>query len=106
MLSTVGYGDYYPITDIERVAAVIIMMACVAIFSFIMSSFMEIIKNYQKKMGTPDIQEPLNKWFISLERFKKGTPVSGSLIHDMTQDINYFNQNDKIGFLKHDIKFS
>ena len=59
MLATVGYGDYYPIRDIERVAAVIIMLACVAIFSFIMSRFMGIIQNYQKKMGTPDIQDAL-----------------------------------------------
>ena len=43
MLSTVGYGDYYPISDREKVASVIIMLACVAIFSFIMNSFMEII---------------------------------------------------------------
>ena len=57
-------------------------------------------------MGTPDIQEPLNKWLTSLERFNKGTPVSSSLIQDMTHDINYFNWNDRIGFLKHDIKFS
>jgi len=101
MLSTVGYGDYYPITDIERVASVIIMLACVAIFSFIMSSFMEIIANYQKKMGTPDIQESLALWFISLERFNKGTPMPLSLMQEMTQDINYFNWNDRINFLRH-----
>jgi hypothetical protein len=80
MLSTVGYGDYYPISNIEQVASVIIMLACVAIFSFIMSSFMEIIQNYSKKMGTPDITDQLELWFVTLERFDKGTPMPPSLI--------------------------
>lgn len=100
MLATVGYGDYYPISDREKVASVIIMLACVAIFSFIMSSFMEIIQNYQKKMGTPDITDSLQLWFTSLERFNKGTPMPFSLIQDLTKDINYFTYNDRISFLK------
>lgn len=56
-------------------------------------------------MGTPDISGSLAKWFISLERFNKGTPISNSLILDLTSDINYFNWNDRIGFLQHDEKF-
>ena len=45
-LSTVGYGDYYPITDIEIMTAVSLMLCGVAFFSYIMGSFIEIISNY------------------------------------------------------------
>ena len=38
-LSTVGYGDYYyPVSNIERIVAVIIMLGGVAFFSYIMGT--------------------------------------------------------------------
>jgi potassium voltage-gated channel Eag-related subfamily H protein 8 len=46
-LSTVGYGDFYPISNTERVVAVIIMLLGVAFFSYIMGNFIEIISNYE-----------------------------------------------------------
>lgn len=45
-LSTVGYGDLYPITNIEKLFGICIMLAGVAFFSFIMSSFIEIISTF------------------------------------------------------------
>ena len=42
-LSTVGYGDYVPISNFERVVAAIIMLCGVAFFSYIMSNFIEIL---------------------------------------------------------------
>jgi len=42
-LSTVGYGDYYPINSSERIMAVAIMLVGVAFFSYIMGCFIEII---------------------------------------------------------------
>jgi len=53
-LSTVGYGDYYPISNLERICAVVIMLGGVAFFSYIMGNFIEIISSYKAKMGDPD----------------------------------------------------
>jgi potassium voltage-gated channel Eag-related subfamily H protein 8 len=53
-LSTVGYGDYFPISMMERIVAVVIMLGGVAFFSYIMGNFIEIISNYEKKMGVVD----------------------------------------------------
>ena len=36
MLSTVGYGDMYPISNVEKIVAVFCMMIGVAVFSVIM----------------------------------------------------------------------
>jgi voltage-gated potassium channel Kch len=46
-LSTVGYGDYFPISNEERIFAVIIMLGGVAFFSYIMGSFIEILSTYE-----------------------------------------------------------
>jgi potassium voltage-gated channel Eag-related subfamily H protein 8 len=75
MLSTVGYGDYYPISNLEMISAVVIMMGGVAFFSFIMGNFIEIISTYESKMGSPDKMPDLNKWLTSLERFNDMTPL-------------------------------
>ena len=39
MLSTVGYGDMYPISNLEKIVAVVCMMFGVALFSIIMGEF-------------------------------------------------------------------
>ena len=57
-------------------------------------------------MGTPDIQQPLRTWINSLERFSKGSPIKLSLIADITSDVNYFNQHDRISFLNENDNFS
>jgi hypothetical protein len=105
MLSTVGYGDYYPMSSREMIAAVIIMLACVAIFSFIMSSFLEIISSYNQKMDTVDKSEELDRWIISLERYTKGTPLNMSLINDITMGVQYFNSHDRVNYLRNGSNF-
>jgi len=45
-LSTVGYGDLYPISTAERLIVIIIMLGGVAYFSFIMGSFIGIIQSF------------------------------------------------------------
>ena len=42
-LSTVGYGDYHPVSNVERILAVLIMLGGVAFFSYIMGNFIEIV---------------------------------------------------------------
>jgi ABC-type glycerol-3-phosphate transport system permease component len=70
-LATVGYGDFFPISTIERVLSVVIMLCGVAFFSYIMNSFIEIISNYQKKMGAVDKTTDLQRWMLMLTRFTR-----------------------------------
>jgi len=53
-LSTVGYGDFYPISSLEMILCVVIMLGGVAFFSYIMGNFIEIISSYKAKMGNSD----------------------------------------------------
>ena len=73
-LSTVGYGDYFPISNYERLIAIIIMIMGVAFFSYIMGNFIEIISNYEKKMGEEFISKnsDLYEYILLLTRFNNG----------------------------------
>ena len=43
-LSTVGFGDLHPRSDFERLACAFILLFGVAIFSYIMGNFIEILQ--------------------------------------------------------------
>jgi hypothetical protein len=99
-LSTVGYGDYYPISDVEMIITSLVMLGGVAFFSYIMGNFIEIISNYDSKMGPVDKSEELNVWITSIERFtnKTRTNLSVSLVNQIISDQNYFWDNDRLGY--------
>lgn len=78
-LSTIGYGDLHPKSDIERVMASIIMIVGVVVFTFIMDSFNQIVhtlkRAYEENGDPPD----LVRWFKILKRFKKGKQLDPDL---------------------------
>lgn len=80
-LSTVGYGDLYPVSTLEMIFGIFIMLCGVAFFSFIMSSFIEIISNYDKKMGAIDKGTELHNWMTLLTRFTNNKPLPKTLIN-------------------------
>ena len=45
-LSTVGFGDYKPLADEERLFTVCIFLAGVSVFSYLMGIFIEILKKF------------------------------------------------------------
>jgi hypothetical protein len=71
-LTTTGYGDFLPRTQNEMILCSIIMLAGVAFFSFIMSSFINIISNYDKKMGDNSVNRDaiLTDWMTLVTRFR------------------------------------
>lgn len=45
-MSTVGFGDIYPMSDFERIVCIFILVFGVAIFSMIMGNFISIIEEF------------------------------------------------------------
>lgn len=89
-LSTVGYGDYYPFSDIEVVVSLVYILAGAAFFAFIMGSFIEIISNYQSKMGRVDRITPLRNWMTLMMRFTGDKPLSKTLNKQIETHFAYF----------------
>ena len=95
ILSTVGYGDYYPISNVEMLTALVVMLGGVAFFSYIMGNLLEIFKNYESKMGIVDRKGDLDQWIISLQRFTNRQPLPKSLHIKIEKDFIYFWGNDR-----------
>jgi hypothetical protein len=80
-LSTVGYGDLYPISTREMIVGIIVMLLGIVFFSHIMGSFIEIISNYDKRMGSVDRGTELHNWMTLLTRFTNNKPLPKTLIN-------------------------
>jgi len=74
-LSTVGFGDYTPRADEERIVIAVMLLTGVAIFSYIMGSFISIIKKWQELYEDFDQADDLLKFFSLLERFNGDIPI-------------------------------
>ena len=62
-LSTVGFGDYAPRSDVERVVCSFILMFGVSIFSYFMGNFIEILDQYQNLNAELDDADNLAMFF-------------------------------------------
>ena len=62
-LSTVGFGDYHPRSDFERLCCSLILLFGVAIFSIIMGNFAQILVSFNTFNAGLDDGDNLTKFF-------------------------------------------
>ena len=62
-LSTVGFGDYHPRSDMERLFCALILLFGVAIFSYVMGIFISILGTYNSLNADLDDGDNLSKFF-------------------------------------------
>ncbi len=95
-LSTVGYGDFYPISDYEMLIGIVVMLMGVAFFSYIMGSFIEIISNYDKMLGPQDQSGELHNWMSLLTRFTNNRPLPKNLIAQIDNHFQHFWAHNRL----------
>ncbi len=104
-LSTVGYGDLYPISTNEMLVGIIVMLLGIVFFSHIMGSFIEIISNYDKRMGSVDRGTELHNWMTLLTRFTNNKPLPKTLINQIDNHFAYYWANDRLNAISKDDEF-
>ncbi len=78
-LSTVGFGDLTPQTDTERAFTLLLMIVGAGFFSIVLSDFIDIINNFDKKMGVVDKGLDLHNWLTLLSSFTGNKPLPRTL---------------------------
>lgn len=68
-LSTVGFGDYNPRSNIERIFICFVLVIGVAIFSYFMCNFTQIIQEMGEIESTFSDGDNLTKFFGTIKRF-------------------------------------
>mgnify|MGYP006096351893 CR=1 FL=1 len=70
-LSTVGFGDYAPLADHERLIGAAMLLFGVLIFSYIMGKFLEMVDQVVVFNQSLEESEQLTKFFGVLNHFNK-----------------------------------
>ena len=71
-LSTIGFGDYHPVSDEERIIVVCGLLFGVMIFSFSMGVFIQILQNFQMLHVDLDDGDELEKFFGLIKSYNNG----------------------------------
>ena len=96
-LSTVGFGDFTPRSDVERGLCAIILLFGVAIFSYMMGIFINILDEF--KSMNQDIAdgagEKLSLFMNLMQKMNGGKSISLKLQNKITEFFEYKWKNDK-----------
>jgi len=95
----VGFGDFYPLSDLERILGAFVILFGVAIFSIIISEFLDLITNIQNILGEQTDDEMLEIFFVLLKSFNERKQVDETFVEEITEFLNYKWNNDKNYFL-------
>ena len=88
-LSTVGFGDYCPRSDLERLLGSIMLLFGVSIFSMAMGRFIEMVEQIKQFNQSLDEGDQLSRFFGVIERFNHGKPINIELKRDIEEHFNY-----------------
>ncbi len=94
-LATVGYGDYHPVSNAERIIGAIIILFGVAVFSFIMGNFIDMLMEFRIVTADNEDNSNLTKWFGLLARFNKGRPLPKEMAMKIEEYFYYYWANDR-----------
>jgi hypothetical protein len=97
-LATVGYGDIYARTNNEKLCAVVMMLGGVGYFSFVMSSFVDLIRTFTAGNLNVSDEETfdMHNWLTLLARFRENKPLPNNLYRQINQHFKYYWTNNRL----------
>ena len=94
-LSTVGFGDFHPVSDSERVVAAFLLLFGVAITSYIMENLNGMISALHNLQADFEENDKLSLFMGTLERFNGGQKMSKELERSILSYFEYRWQLNK-----------
>lgn len=94
-LSTVGFGDYHPQTDAERLLCALVLLFGNMIFSLVMEQFLGILTEMKQLEHDLDEGDQLSKFFGLIQRFNKGKMIPIQLQQEIQEYFDYRWEHDK-----------
>lgn len=102
-LSTVGYGDFSPVSIAEKIVGAVIQIFGVTFFSVLMNSFIDVVQG-MRSQNFNDNENKLQEWLLLIKKIKN-QPNQGSMdipvpLRDRIENhFRYFWENDRCAVL-------
>ena len=84
-LATVGYGDYRPVSNPERLVGGAFILFGVTVFSFIMGNFIEMLVEFKAVTAENEDSQNLYKWLNVLARFNNGRQLPKDTVQSIEE---------------------
>lgn len=95
-LSTVGFGDFHPVNNFERMFCAYILLVGNAIFGYVLGMFREMVQEVKGlDSDGNDHADDLNKFFSLLSHYNEGRPFNANLKRKIEAYFEYRWKNDK-----------
>jgi hypothetical protein len=94
-LTTIGLGDYYPLSDTERVLGIGLFLIGSVVFSMLMGVFIEVLNKFLNLDIEFDDSEHLNFFAQVLIKFNNGVNIDPIIIKKMVKFFEYKWKNDR-----------
>ena len=88
-LATIGFGDYYPISDTERILGVGLFLIGSIVFSLLMGVFIQLLKKFLNLDIEFDDSEHLNFFFQVLAKFNYGVKIDPNVTMKIIKFFEY-----------------
>ena len=89
-LSTVGFGDFNPKSEIERIMMTFILLVGVACFSYIMGQFISILLEVQTITAANEESEMLSRWILLLKKYNNNKPLPAEVTANFERYFEYY----------------
>jgi hypothetical protein len=93
-LTTIGFGDYSPISDLEKVLGVGLFLIGSIVFAFLMGVFIKLLKKFLNLDIEFDDSENLNFFFQVLAKFNLGAKINPNVTGKIIKFFEYKWKND------------
>lgn len=94
-LSTVGLGDYAPRSDLERIIGAMMLMFGVAIFSYIMGIFIEILEGAKNLTAEFSQGDRLAMFIGTLRKYNKNVAIDADFNQELMEYFEYRWMHDR-----------
>lgn len=99
-LSTTGFGDYYPVSDGERIVGSFMLFFGVMLFSVFMGLLIEMVTKINSLDYVEDKNEELDKFFMYIEiKYCKNEALPSQLKLKIQQFLEFKSKNNRNNFL-------
>lgn len=77
--SSVGYGDVVGLTELENFFQMLVEMAGIGFFGYMVGTFQSLIQGFKEKNQNNEQKEFVNLWLIQLDKARKSVILSRSI---------------------------
>lgn len=101
-MSTVGFGDYNPRSDAERLACVLMFLGAGTVFALNLNEFSEIVTSHDELMAEIDEGDKLILFFDVLKHFNGDVDIGTEKRREYEEYFDFKWKNDRNSALNDD----